>query len=183
MNRDPRPRVRLTVNNTNHKALENGEAVEGLIDLAAQGSAALQRWVAQGGDLNVRAGKPRDVTALHALARQNSGTNGKSGRVDRAAFAALLDAGADHTLKNRRGETSFHRAVALGIAWMVEEYFRRGLDDWETTDAKNQTPLDACKAPEEIPAFRAMKAMSAQRRMERDLSPSTETSGAVKLRL
>ena len=29
----PRPRVRLTVNNTNHKALENGEAVEDLIGI------------------------------------------------------------------------------------------------------------------------------------------------------
>ena len=44
----------------------------------------------------MRAGKPRDVTALHALARLNSGSNGKSGRADRAALCALLDAGADH---------------------------------------------------------------------------------------
>lgn len=47
MSQGPRPRVRLTVNNTNHKALENGEAVEGLFEIAAEGPAALQLWLAK----------------------------------------------------------------------------------------------------------------------------------------
>ena len=180
MSNGHRPRVRLTVNNANHKALENGEAVEDLIGIAAEGRAALQSWIAQGGDLNVRAGKPRDVTALHALARLNSGSNGKSGRVDRAALCALLDAGADHTLKNRRGETPFHRAVALGIVWMAEEYVRRGLDDWEAVDSKGRTPLEACKDPR---AILVLKAMGTQRKMERDWLPPTEPRPGLKPRL
>ena len=128
----------------------------------------------------MRAGKPRDVTALHALARLNSGSNGKGGRVDRAALCALLDAGADRTLKNRRGETPFHRAVALGIVWMVEEYVRRGLDDWEAVDSQGRTPLEACK---DSKAMLVLKAMGAQRRMERDWITPTEPRPGLKLRL
>lgn len=155
--------------------------MEGLIEIAAEGPAALQLWLTQGGSLDVRAGKPRDVTALHALARLNSGSNGKSGRADRAALCALLDAGTDHALKNRRGETPFHRAVALGIVWMVEEYVRRGMDDWDAVDSKGRKPLEACKADPH--SMLTLKALGAQRRMERDWTGPNETQKELKPRL
>ena len=58
MSNGHRPRIRLTVNNTHHKALENGEAVEDLIGIAAEGRAALQSWIAQGRDRASRLGPP-----------------------------------------------------------------------------------------------------------------------------
>ena len=84
------------------------------------------------------------------------------------------------TLKNRRGETPFHRAVALGIVWMAEEYVRRGLDDWEAVDSKGRTPLEACKDPH---AILVLKAMGTQRKMEREWLAPTEPRPGLKPRL
>ena len=85
------------------------------------------------------------------------------------------------TLKNRRGETPFHRAVALGIVWMVEEYVRRGMDDWDAVDSKGRKPLEACKADPH--SMLTLKALGAQRRMERDWTGPNETQKELKPRL
>lgn len=167
---DLKPRKRLTVNNSHHHALPGGEAVEDLIILAARGPYELDAWVRAGGNINVAAGHFKDVTALHALGRANSGTNGASGQVDRRALVALLDAGADTTLRNRRGETPFFCAVKNGIVWMVEEFHRRGLAAWSVPDNKGRLPLDVC-------GDRALKAQFHSLSMESRLEPGFDAEG------
>lgn len=173
----PRPtrRIRLYVDNANHKALENGEAVEALIDVAAQGADELAHWVASGGDLNMTAGDLSDVTALHALARSGSGSTSKSGLVDRRALVNLLDAGANPTLLNRRGETAFFRAVVLGLEWMVEEYVARQLDDWEVRNVSGKTALECGLRQQHLMHLLSKKAL--EQRLDRKLEKVDPASG------
>lgn len=177
-----KPRKRLTVDNSHHQALPGGEAVEDLISLAGRNLCELDAWVRAGGNINVAAGQFNDVTALHALGRANSGANGASGQVDRRALVALLDAGADTTLRNRRGETPFFCAVSNHLVWMVEEFCRRGLDSWNVPDNKGRVPLDACKDPAIKTHFFAL---SQARHLENRLEPGCDavTKPGVRPRL
>lgn len=176
-------RVRLTTDNACHRPLPNGEAVEALIEVAADGPAALAAWQKAGGDLSVAAGVARDITAFHALARAGSGSSSRRGRADRRALTVLLEAGADPTRANRSGETGFHRAVMLGLVWMVEEYQRLGFALWDMKDNRGLTPLEACRdhgtsgGKEALETMRRLRSASRQAALDA-LLPSGVSPGA-----
>lgn len=187
----PRCRVLLTTDNYCHKPLSNGEAVEGLIVLAAEGEAAVRAWQAAGGNIDIAAGSFKEVSALHALARNRSCGSTPRGQQDRRALRTLLAVGADMKLKNRRGETAFHRAVVTGGLWYVTCVQEHGMALWDETDSRGQTPLEARRAhlkkkgpasDEDVAmgqAFEKLRAAARQNRLDERL-PSTEPSLAAR---
>ena len=110
-------RVKLTANNHCHKPVKGGAPVEALIDAAADNR--LTEYLAQGNSLNVTS--KNGISALHALARNKSGT-----KRDQIALQALLGAGINVDLVNHRNETALFRALITKSDWMIGSLLEYG---------------------------------------------------------